>query len=77
MIDGVWKKEEAIEMLQRLPHFEEENWRILDAVSELLHDSYGGDEKYIEPLQPDLLGDYLIRKVLTKHGEEFFERVLV
>ncbi len=37
----------------------------------------GGDEKYIEPLQPGLLGDYLIRKVLIKHGEEFFERVLV
>ena len=60
LIDGVWTKEEAIDLLQRLPFFEDEKWRILEAVAELLHDSYGGDEKYIESLQPDLLGEYLI-----------------
>lgn len=77
MIDGVWNKKEAVELLQRLPHFEEENWRILDILAELIHDSYSGSEKYIEPLQPDLLGDHLIRSVLTKHGEEFFDKVLM
>jgi hypothetical protein len=77
LIDGVWTKEEAIDLLQRLPFFEDEKRRILETVAELLHDSYGGDEKYIEALQPDLLGEYLIGRVITKHGEEFFERILL
>ena len=75
LIDGVSTQEEAIDILQKIPFFEEEKWRILDLISQLLHDSYGG-KKWIEPLQPDLLGEHLIEKVLERHGEVIFEQVL-
>jgi hypothetical protein len=44
-------------------------------VVRLLHDSYPG-ENWIEPVQPDLLGEHLVEKELAKGESEIFDLVL-
>jgi hypothetical protein len=43
-------------------------------VVRLLHDSYPG-EKWIEPVQPDLLGEHLVEKELDAEENEIFNLV--
>lgn len=54
---------EATDMLMGLTLLAGQPAVVVNAVAKLLHDIYPGD-KWIEPLQPDLLGEHLIERVL-------------
>jgi len=47
----------------------------LTGVARLLHECYPG-ERWIEPLQPDLLGEHLAQRELEKGADELFDLVL-
>ncbi len=72
---GVENKREALDVLRRIPFFADEKRSVLEAVAELLHASYPG-EKWIEPIQPDLLGEHLFSTALKDDAGEIFDLML-
>ncbi len=66
---------EAVNIVRRLEFFHEQRSDVLHAIVELLHDSYPGD-KWIEPLQPDLLGEHLVEAALDTDADELLTLVL-
>lgn len=58
LIGGAGSSEEALDLLQSLPLLQGTGPAILRALADILHECYPG-EAWIEPLQPDLLGEYL------------------
>lgn len=66
---------ETLEMLRRLQFFTDQPAAALAAVARLLHECYSG-ERWIEPLQPDLLGEHLVQRELEKGDDELLNIVL-
>jgi len=72
---GVQGEEEAVETLRRLQFFADQPASVLTAVARLLHECYPG-ERWIEPLEPDLLGEHLAQRELEKGADELLDLVL-
>ncbi len=72
---GVQGEAEALEALRGLQFFADQPVAVLTAVARLLHECYPG-ERWIEPLQPDLLGEHLAQRELEKGADELFDLVL-
>lgn len=72
---GVQGEDEALEVLRGLEFFKDQPAAALTAVARLLHECYPG-ERWIEPLQPDLLGEHLAQRELEKGADELFDLVL-
>jgi hypothetical protein len=71
---GADDETEAMHVLNSLAFFKGVSRPVLHAVVRLLHDSYPG-EKWIEPVQPDLLGEHLVEKELDAEENEIFNLV--
>ena len=50
-------------LIQILPFFHGQPAATVAAVANLLHDAYPGDDHWIEPLRPDLLGEHLAQTI--------------
>jgi hypothetical protein len=72
---GVQGEAEALEVLRGLQFFTDQPTAVLTAVARLLHECYPG-ERWIEPLQPDLLGEHLVQRELEKGADELLDLVL-
>ena len=72
---GVRGRTETLKVLQRLQFFADQPDAVLAAVAQLLHECYPG-ERWIEPLQPDLLGEHLVQRELEKGDDELLDIVL-
>ncbi len=64
----------AIDLLGRLKDFSGVPRPTLRSVARLLHDTYPG-ESWIDPVQPDILGEHLIERELEDGRQEIFELV--
>lgn len=71
---GADDEREALKVVSDLEFFAGQSQDVLHAVVRLLHDSYPG-EKWIEPVQPDLLGEHLVERELNNGADELFELV--
>lgn len=81
-IGGVQNKQEALDCLEKIPLLKDARIDVRVAIVDLLHDLYPcnlGFEKYdidgcnyIEPLQPDLLGEHLMQEELNRDAETMF-----
>jgi hypothetical protein len=69
---GVQGESEAVEVLRGLQFFADQPNAVLTAVARLLHECYPG-ERWIEPLQPDLLGEH---RELEQGADELLDLVL-
>jgi hypothetical protein len=73
---GAQGETEALEALRGLDFFADQPTAVLTAVARLLHECYPG-ERWIEPLQPDILGEHLAQRELEKEGaDELLDLVL-
>lgn len=72
---GVGGESEALEVLRRLHTFMNYTDDVLLEVARLLHDCYPG-EKWIAPLRPSLLGDYLVQREMEHGADELLDLVL-
>jgi hypothetical protein len=72
---GVQGEAEAIEVLRGLRFFEKEPPATLTNVARLLNQCYPG-ERWIEPIQPDLLGEHLVQRELEQGADELLDLVL-
>lgn len=72
---GVQGEAEALEALRGLQFFVDQPASVLTGVARLLHECYPG-ERWIEPLQPDLLGEHLAQRELEKGADELLDLVL-
>lgn len=73
---GAANERQAIEILRRLDVFATERAAVLSSVARLLHETYPG-ERWIEPLQPDPLGEHLAwREALQAGPGSDLERLL-
>jgi hypothetical protein len=61
LVGGVPESEGAIELLSQFRHFNGQGIDVLTEVSHLLHETYPG-ERWISPLQPDILGEHLVER---------------
>lgn len=76
-IRGIASAEQGFNHLRNFKLFEGEPNDILDAINQMLADCYPGSQ-WIEPLQPDLLGDHLLNIgcANTAFSEELQARVI-
>jgi hypothetical protein len=65
-IGGATGPEHATGAIGALPVLRGASEYAIDALARLLHDVYGG-AKWIDPLQPDILGEYAVRKVFRNN----------
>ena len=72
---GVQGESEAIEVLRGLQFFTDQPAAVLTSVARLLHECYPG-ERWIEPIQPDLLGEHLVQRELEQGADELLDLVL-
>jgi hypothetical protein len=72
---GVQGETEALEALRGLHFFENQPAAVLTGVARLLHECYPG-ERWIEPIQPDLLGEHLVQRELEQGADELLDLVL-
>lgn len=72
---GVQGETAALEVLRGLRFFEGQTAAVLTRVARLLHECYPG-ERWIEPIQPDLLGEHLVQRELEAGADELFDLVL-
>jgi hypothetical protein len=72
---GAQGEAEALEALRGLLFFKDQPTAALTAVAQLLHECYPG-ERWIEPLQPDLLGEHLAQRELEQGADELLDLVL-
>jgi hypothetical protein len=75
LIKGVPDRTQALDVLRSLSFFAGEREPMLEAVAQVLHDAYGG-RMWIDPLQPDLLGEHLVSKAFREYGRETFRKIL-
>jgi hypothetical protein len=72
---GVQGEAEAIEVLRGLRSFEDQPASTLTKVARLLHECYPGT-RWIEPIEPDLLGEHLVQRELEQGADELLNLVL-
>ena len=71
LIQGASTQREALDYLAKLPSFKDQPKAIRDVAAMLLHECYPGT-RWIEPVQPDLLGEELVG---AEASEEIFALV--
>ena len=73
LLGGVKSREEVMEVLDYIPLLKDSRWHEKQLIIDLLHNLYPSSQTgknanaqtyYIEPLQPDLLGEYLIQQYI-------------
>jgi len=57
---GVDDEEKAVLAMRGLRFFHDEKESVLTGVARLLRETYPGENRWIEPVMPDLLGEHLI-----------------
>lgn len=67
---GVASEGEAVDAFRSLRIFEGQPEANLVEVAHLLRSCYPGETKWIEPIQPDLLGEHLVQRELEADGDE-------
>jgi hypothetical protein len=72
--DGVASRHEAVELLRGIPGFRDQTEAVLESVATLLHECFPG-QRWIEPLQPDRLGDRLVELETDRNPSLFAEFV--
>ena len=72
---GVSDKQEAINILSRIHFFADQPRAVIEAVADALHDCYPGPP-WIEPIQPDLLMEFLIARATKDDPRDFNNIVL-
>jgi hypothetical protein len=65
---GAADRSAGLAMLAELPSLRPANAAEVNGIAEILHESYPG-VKWIEPVMPDLLGEYLAEFELNRGGE--------
>ena len=72
---GTVSKKGTITLLEALKVFRGQAPAVLDSIERLLHQTYPGD-RWVMPLQPDILGEHLAERVLADDPQEIFDLVL-
>ena len=72
---GVSDRHEAIELIRKIRFFRDQPLAIIETVADILHDCYPGPP-WIEPIQPDLLMEYLVGKATKDDPEDFIALIL-
>ncbi len=72
---GAISEEGTVQLLMALKFFEGQPRSNLASVAHLMHDTYPG-ERWIMPVQPDILGEHLIERELVDDPQEIFDLVL-
>jgi hypothetical protein len=70
--DGVRNSQEALAIFKQLPRLSDQPFAVLAALSDMLHGLYPGD-RWIEPLQPDLLGEHLVQEEIERAPDEILD----
>jgi CHAT domain len=73
---GVDDEEKAVLAMRGLSFFRDEKENILISVARLLSETYPGENHWIEPVMPDLLGEHLIMREMEKDADELLDIVL-
>jgi hypothetical protein len=68
--EGVADRRQAVSLLRGIPGFRDQPDAILESIATLLHECFPG-QQWIEPLQPDRLGDRLV-ELETDRNEDLF-----
>lgn len=71
---GATSKRNANQVLRKVPLLKDQPPAVLNAISQLLHSTYPG-EKWIEPLLPDLLGEYLVQMEMERDTNHLLDIV--
>jgi hypothetical protein len=72
---GVRDKQEAVGIITKIRFFQDQPQAMIEAIAETLHDCFQGTT-WIEPIQPDLLMEYLVAKA-TDDGPDDFDNIVV
>lgn len=79
LMGGIKSRHEALSILESIPLLAETKRHERQLIVDLLHDIYPGmsadtgeNKNYIEPLQPDLLGEHLIQDTLKRDADDIF-----
>ncbi len=72
---GAETETEAVASFEELEFFKASDRSVVVGVARLLHQLYPGDQ-WIEPLQPDLLGEHLIESELEAGADDLLDLVL-
>ena len=72
--EGVASRREAVELLRGIPGFRDQPEAVLESVATVLHECFPG-QRWIEPLQPDRLGDRLVELETDRNHSLFAEFV--
>ncbi len=72
---GAVSEEGTVQLLESLRFFKGQPVAVLTDVAHLMHDTYPG-ERWIMPVQPDILGEHLIERELVDDPQEIFDLVL-
>jgi len=73
---GVDDEERAVLAMRGLKFFHDEKENVLISVARLLSEIYPGENRWIEPVMPDLLGEHLIMREMEKDSAELLDVVL-
>ena len=66
---------EALTVLSKLTLFQGQPTAVLYSVAHVLHNAYAGSQ-WIDPVQPDLLGEHLVQEALADGSEELLQLAL-
>ena len=72
---GTVSKKGTLALLEALKFFQGQPRSVLDNIARLLHQTYPGD-RWVMPLQPDILGEHLLERELVDDPQEIFDLVL-
>ena len=72
---GARDQDEAVEVISKISFFSDQPRAIIEAIANILHDCYPGT-LWVEPIQPDLLNEYLVEKATREHPDDFKRIVL-
>ncbi len=73
---GVDGEEQAVLAMRGLAFFKDEKENVLTRVAWLLRETYPGENRWIEPVMPDLLGEHLIMREMEIDSTELLDLVL-
>jgi len=67
--NGVRTKNEAVAVIGKIGFFRDQPQAVVESVANLFHDCYPG-ASWIEPIQPDLLKEYLVEKATREYPDD-------
>ncbi len=73
---GVDDEQQAVLAMRGLAFFKDEKENVLTVVARLLRETYPGENRWIDPVMPDLLGEHLIMREMEIDSEELLDLVL-